>query len=192
MSPRSQRDRRRGGSPRVGRAAATTRTLLVTVAQLVLLAILAGALTQAVAILIEQPSSLGPHATALSYAACALGVASIALMLAMALNATFLPDRLFAPERLGVFFVVVGATGAAAIVVGLLGSFKLGTVVAVDVLLGAVPFVLLGLVSPGLFRRPARPTGEPDRTGGPPDRGDDQPAARHDRSRQRRGGRGRR
>jgi len=193
MSPRSQRDRRRGGSPRVGRAAATTRTLLVTGAQIVLLAILAGALTQAVAILIEQPSSLGPHATALSYAACALGVASIALMLAMALNATFLPDRLFAPERLGVLFVVVGATGAAAIVVGLLGSFKLGTVVAVDVLLGAVPFVLLGLVSPGLFRRPARPGTELDGAGGPSDRGADRPAAdRHDRSRQRRGGRGRR
>ena len=192
MSPRSQKNRRRGGSPRAGRAAATTRTLLVTGAQIVLLAILAGALTQAVAILIEQPSSLGPHATALSYAACALGVASIALMLAMALNATFLPDRLFAPERLGVLFVVVGATGAAAIVVGLLGSYKLGTVVAVDVLLGAVPFVLLGLVSPGLFRRPARPGGAGDGVGGPAERGDERPAAPHDRSRQRRGGRGRR
>ncbi|HUK78473.1 MAG TPA: hypothetical protein VL117_12900, partial [Thermoleophilia bacterium] len=91
MSPRSDRDRRRGGPPRARQAVTTTRDLLVMIARVVLLAFLAAALTQAVRILIEQPSYLGPHGTLDSYAAFTLAVASIALMLALALNATFLP-----------------------------------------------------------------------------------------------------
>ena len=54
-------------------------------------------------------------------------------------------------------FAVVVATGAAAIVVGLAESVRPGTVVAEVVAAGAVPFVLMGLVSPGLFRRPRGP-----------------------------------
>ena len=185
MSPRADRDRRRSGPSPGRRAAATTRDLLVLLARVVLLAILVGALIQAVAVLIEQPASLGAHWPAASYAACALALVSVALMLALALNASFLPDRLFAPERLGVLFAVVMASGAAAIVVGLAESVESGTVVAEVVLLGAVPFVIMGLVSPGLFRRPARGSGGP----GADDRPDDDG---HDRSRQRRGGRGRR
>ena len=196
MSPRSDRKPRRSGSPGVRRAAASTRDLLTLFARVVLLAFLAAALTQAVAILIKQPASLGPHATAASYAACTLALVSVALMLALALNASFLPDRLFAPERLGVLFVVVAGTGAAAIAIGLAGSFRLGTVVAEVVLLGAVPFVVMGLVSPGLFRRPPRVGRGPDgpgRTGDRPDPGNDRAASVHrDRSRQRRGGRGKR
>lgn len=190
MSPRSDRGRRHSGAPRGGRAVATTLDLLVMGARLFLLAILAGALIQAVAVLIEQPASLGPHSTAASYAACTLALVSVALMLALALNASFLPDRLFAPERLGVLFAVVAATGAAAIAIGLAGSLRSGTVVAEVVLFGAVPFVIMGLVSPGLFRRPSQARGA---TGDTPDDGDDGPAdGSRDRSRQQRGGRGRR
>ena len=164
---------------------ATTRDLLTLMVRVVMLAFLTGAVIQAVAVLVEQPASLGAHSPAASYVGCALALVSVALMLALALNASFLPDRLFAPERLGVFFAAVMATGAAAIVIGLAQSVRSGTVMAEVVLFGAVPFVIMGLVSPGLFRRPSRDGGGPG--------ADDRPDGDgHDRSRQRRGGRGRR
>jgi hypothetical protein len=190
MSSR-QPDRRRqtpGGAPGRGGAArvvSTTRELLVNVARVVLLAIMVGAVIQSVAILVEQPESLGSGPTVNSYVACALAVVCAVLMLALALNSSYLPDRLFAPRRLGALFAVVSVTGAAAIVVGLLGSVRLGTVVAIDLLLAAVPFVLMGLVSPGLFRRPEH---KPLVTGDDRVSRDD----RRERGRQRRGGRSRR
>jgi hypothetical protein len=196
MSQR-QPDRRRqtsGGSPRRGaaaRAASTTRELLANIARVILLAILLGATVQAVAILVEQPASLGPQPTVKSYVSCTLAVLSAVLMLALALNASYLPDRLFPARRLGILFAVVSVTGAAAIVVGLLGSFRLGTVVAVDLLLAVVPFVLMGLVSPGLYRRP-----EAERRASRRAAADDEDSATRsasrERARQRRGGRARR
>ena len=92
-------------------------------------------------------------------------------MLALALNASYLPDRLFAPRRLGLLFAAVWAIGAGAILVGLLGSIGLGAYVAVELLPAAMAFALMGLVSPGLFRRPARPGDEPARPGSGPDAG---------------------
>ncbi len=191
-------DRRRetpGGSPRRGgaaRAFATTRELLVNIARVILLAIMLGAVIQAVAILVEQPASLGSP-TVNSYVACALAVVCAVLMLALALNSSYLPDRLFAPRRLGLLFAVVSVSGAAAIVVGLLGSLRLGTVVAIDLLLAAVPFVLMGLISPGLFRRPEHKPLEADsEADADADGGRRSAAGERERGRQRRGGRSRR
>ena len=50
--------------------------------------------------------------------------------------------------------LVVWASGAAAIIIGLVGSYGLGAYIAAQVLPAAMAFVLIGLVSPGLFRRP--------------------------------------
>jgi hypothetical protein len=188
-SPRPDRRKQTSGSsPRrsgAARAVSTTRELLANIARVILLAIMVGAVVQAVATLVEQPASLGSGPTANSYVACALAVVSAVLMLALALNSSYLPDRLFPARRLGALFAVVSVSGAAAIVVGLIGSFQLGTVVAIDLLLAAVPFVLMGLVSPGLFRRPGnRPLADDD---GPPS-----PDGERERGRQRRGGRSRR
>ncbi len=194
MSPRSDRDRRRGGSPQVRRAAVTTGNLLAAVARVILLAIMVGAALRALGTFVEivvRPSSLGSFARANSYVAFALVAVATVLILALALNSSYLPDRLFAPRRLGLLFAAVCAIGAGAILVGLLGSIGLGAYVAVELLPAAMAFALMGLVSPGLFRRPARPGGEPARPGSGPDPGDDRPAE-HDRSRQRRGGRGKR
>jgi len=196
MSPRSDRDRRRGGSPRARQAAVTTGNLLAAVARVILLAIMVGAALRALGTFVEvvvRPSSLGSFAKANSYVAFALVAVATALILALALNSSYLPDRLFAPRRLGLLFAAVCAIGAGAILVGLLGSIGLGAYVAVELLPAAMAFALMGLVSPGLFRRPARPGGEPGRPGNGPNPGDDRPTDAHrDRSRQRRGGRGRR
>lgn len=186
-----RRGNRSGGSSRRGgaaRAVGTTRETLSAVARVILLAIMAGATLQAVAILVQfflRPGALDvPRAN--SYVAFILSVVSIVLMLAMALNATFLPDRIFAASRLGMLYVAVWATGAAAIVVGLVGSYRLGVYVTIEILPAAMAFALMGLVSPGLFRRPgnARPAA-----------GDEGSASASDppeHARQRRGGRARR
>jgi hypothetical protein len=188
MSQRPSHKGRQAGPPRRGAARAVSggRLMLVNGARVVLLAILLGATLQAFLVLVEQPASIGPQPTVASYVACALAFAAAALMLALALNGSYLPDRLFPPRRLQLLFALVSAIGAAAIVVGLIGSFRLGTVVAVDILLAVVPFVLMGLVSPGLYRRPGN---------APPAVDDDARALAADereRARQRRGGRGKR
>ena len=112
-------------------------------------------------------------------------------MLALALNSSYLPDRLFAARRLGALFVVVWATGAAAIVAGLVGAVQLGAYVAIELLPAVVAFVLMGLVSPGLYRRPGaeRPASRRPAAG---DEGSAPRPASPERSRQRRGGRARR
>ncbi len=187
-----RRGNKSGGSSRRGGAArvvGTTRETLSAIARVVLLAIMAGATLQALAILVQfflRPGALGSWPHAYSYGAFVLSLVSIVLMLAMALNATFLPDRIFAASRLGMLYVVVWATGAGAIVVGLVGSYRLGVYVTIEILPAAMAFALMGLVSPGLFRRPgnARPAA-----------GDEASASASDppeRARQRRGGRARR
>jgi len=89
-------------------------------------------------------------------------------------------------------FGAVWATGAAAIVIGLLGHVQLGAYVAIELLPAAVAFVIMGLVSPGLYRRDAAAGAA---SGGSPSTGREdagpQPA-RPERARQRRGGRTRR
>jgi hypothetical protein len=153
--------------------------------RIVMLAILVGAVLWAAEILVTavvRPGWL--HFPALnSYVAFALAVATNGLLLALALNSTYLPDRLFAADRQGMLLLVVWASGAAAIIVGLIGSFGLGAYIAALVLPAAMAFVLIGLVSPGLFRRP------PD---GAAEAGDGRAAGSGERGRQRRGGRARR
>jgi len=180
-----------GGSRRgaTARAVSTTRELLTTIARVILLVIMLTAALQAVVILVHylrRPAGLGswPHLNA--YVAFVLCLAAIALMLALALNSSFLADRVFAPSRLGTLFVVVWVTGGGAIVIALIGSYQLGVYVAIELLPAAMAFALMGLVSPGLFRRPgnARPA-----AGGH----DAAPAASPpERARQRRGGRAKR
>ena len=186
------RRQRSGGWPRRSgavRAASATRELLVNIARVVMLAIMLAAVLQAVAILVYslgRPARLGSWPTVNSYAAFVLAAVSVVLMLALALNSSYLTDRLFPANRLGPLFVAVWATGAAAIFVGLIGAVPLGVYVAVELLLGAVPFVLMGLVSPGLFRRSA------DGRFGAHDEGSAPPSKPPERARQRRGGRARR
>ena len=187
-------DRRRqtpGGAPRRGGAAqafSTTRELLVNIARVILLAIMVGAVIQAAATLayyLAHPARLPwPHVN--SYVAFVLCVVAAILMLALALNSSYLPDRIFPATRLGALFVVVWAAGAAAIVVGLIGSFQLGAYVAIELLPAVVPFVLMGLVSPGLYRRPVSGRPDADDVGPTPADGE------RERGRQRRGGRSRR
>ena len=127
------------------------------------------------------------------YVAFVLSAAAIALMLAMALNSSYLPDRLFAPSRVGTLYVVVWASGAGAIIVALIGSYQLGVYVTIELLPAAMAFALMGLVSPGLFRRPgnARPGSGNARPGAGD--GDVAPASSPPaRARQRRGGRAKR
>jgi hypothetical protein len=187
MSQRPTDRHRQAGAPRRGaaRAVSGTRTALVNVARVILLVILVAATFWAFLVLIEQPAQLGPKPTVESYVACALACVAACLMLALALNGSYLADRLFAPRRLQLLFSAVSVTGAAAIVVGLLGSFRLGTEIALVILAAVVPFVLMGLVSPGLYRRPGNAT---------PEQADDAgaSAAERERARQRRGGRGKR
>ena len=99
-TPRPAGASRKGGS---ARAVSATRALFVTVVQIVMLAILAGAVLWAVEILVTavvRPGWL--HFPALnSYVAFALAVATNVLLLALALNSTYLPDRLFAADRQG-------------------------------------------------------------------------------------------
>ena len=83
-----------------------------------------------------------------------LAAVAVLVMLALAVNSSYLPDRVVPRRYLGVAFGVVWVVGAAAIVVGLVGSFRLGAYVAVEILPAAVGFVLMGLVTPGLYRRP--------------------------------------
>lgn len=188
MSQRPSNRQRKADAPRGGaaRAAASgARDVLVTVARIILLVILTAATLWAFLVLIAQPAQLGPKPTVESYVACALACAAACLMLALALNGSYLGDRLFAPGRLQLLFSAVSVIGAAAIVVGLLGSFRLGTEIALLILAAVVPFVLMGLVSPGLYRRPgnAAPAGGDDAGAS---------AAERERARQRRGGRGKR
>jgi hypothetical protein len=185
MSQRPSDRHRQAGAPRRGaaRAASRTRDVLVNVARVILLIILVAATIQAFLVLVEQPAQLGPKPTVQSYVACTLAFVATCLMLALALNGSYLADRLFPPRRLQLLFSAVSATGAAAIVVGLLGSFRMGTVIALDILAAVVPFVLMGLVSPGLYRRPGNAT---------PAQSDDAKASAAERARQRRGGRGKR
>ena len=187
-----QPDKRRktsGGAPRPGataRAVSTTRELLTAIARVILLVIMVGAALRAVSVLLDivvRPSVLGTWPHAPSYVAFVLAAVSIVLMLALALNSSFLADRVFAPSRLGTLFVVVWATGGGAIVIALIGSYQLGVYVAIEILPAAMAFALMGLVSPGLFRRPgnARPAAGGDDTApasSPPEH-----------ARQRRGGR---
>jgi hypothetical protein len=116
----------------------------------------------------------------------------LVVMLAIGLNSTYLPGRLFAADRLGTLFVVVWACGAVAIVVGLLGSFQLGAYVAVEILPAAVAFVLIGLISPGLFRRPSDDSGKTGHDHGATGSGSRSGSGSGERGRQRRGGRARR
>jgi hypothetical protein len=185
---------------------AATSGFLVTVGRIVMLAIMVGAVLRAVQILITvivRPGWLH-FPTVSSYVAFILAVATNVLMLAIALNSTYLPNRLFAADRLGKLFLAVWACGAAAIIVGLLGSFQLGAYVAAEVLPVAVAFVLIGLISPGLYRRPADDSGTtghdrgatssdsrsgPDSGSGPDSRSG---SGSGDHGRQRRGGRARR
>ncbi|MGD0997832.1 MAG: hypothetical protein ABR941_05870 [Thermoleophilia bacterium] len=199
MSQR-QPDRRRqtsGGSPRRGaaaRAASTTRELLANIARVIMLAIMVGATLRAVAILVDvlmRPAALGSWPTVNSYAAFSLATVSIVLMLAMALNSSYLPDRLFAARHLGALFVVVWATGAVAIVAGLVGAVQLGAYVAIELLPAVVAFVLMGLVSPGLYRRPGAERPASRRPAGGDEGSAPRPAS-PERSRQRRGGRAKR
>jgi hypothetical protein len=168
--------------------------VVATIARVILLAIMVGAVLQAVAILVHfvvRPAALDPWPHAYAYGAFVCCVASIVLMLAMALNSSLLRDRVFDPSRLGTLYVVVWASGAVAIIVGLVGGFGLGAYVAIELLLGAVPFVLMGLVSPGLYRRPAAERSASGRHAG----GDENPgpaSSSRERARQRRGGRARR
>ena len=100
-----QPDRHRktsGGAPRrsaTARAVSTTRELLTTIARVILLVILVGATLRAVPVVLDivvRPSALGswPHVNA--YVAFVLAAVLLGLMLALALNSSFLPDRLFA------------------------------------------------------------------------------------------------
>ena len=179
MSSRGS-NRGKSGRRRAAPVAAAAGRGLAGIARTVLLAVMAVAVVQAVLILIEQPASLGSPHTAVAYLVCSLAVVSVAMMLALSLNTSFMPGFIGSMRRQGVLFAAVPLVGILAIVVGLLRSRELGTVVAIDVLLGGVPFVLMGLVTPGLYRRPGggATAGEP---GVPPARG-----------RQRRGGRTRR
>jgi hypothetical protein len=181
MSSRSSHKGRSSGRRRAAPVAAAAGRGLAGIARIVLLAIMAAAVVQSVLILIEQPASLGPGGTASSYVASALAVVAVAVMLALALNTSFLPGFIGSARRQGLLFAFVPLAGIVAIVVGLLQSRQLGTVVAVDVLLGGVPFVLMGLVTPGLYRRPGEGTAAGDAAG---DRG-----GPRERARQRRGGR---
>jgi hypothetical protein len=188
MSQRPSDRHRQAGAPRRGaaRAAASgARTALINVARVILLVILAAATIWAFFVLVGQPAQLGPKPTVESYVGCALACVAACLMLALALNGSYLGDRLFPPRRLQLLFSAVSVTGAAAIIVGLLGSFRLGTEIALVILAAVVPFVLMGLVSPGLYRRPGNAT---------PAQRDDAAAsaAERERARQRRGGRGKR
>ncbi len=187
MSPRPSDRHRQAGAPRRGaaRAVSSTRDVLVTIARMILLIILVAATIQSFLVLVEQPAQLGPQPTVHSYVACTLAFVATCLMLALALNGSYLADRLFPPARLQLLFSTVSVTGAAAIIVGLLGSFRMGTVIALDILAAVVPFVLMGLVSPGLYRRPGNAT---------PAQRDEAAAsaAERERARQRRGGRGKR
>ena len=198
-----KRRQRSGGTSRGGgrrRAVAATSGFLVTVGRIVMLAIMVGAVLRAVQILITvivRPGWLH-FPTANSYVAFILAVATNVLMLAIALNSTYLPNRLFAADRLGRLFLAVWACGAAAIIVGLLGSFQLGAYVAAEVLPVAVAFVLIGLISPGLYRRPADDSGTSGHDRGAkgsdscPDPGSSSGSGSGDHGRQRRGGRARR
>lgn len=190
-----QPDRRRqtsGGSSRrrgAARAVSTTRDLFASIARVILLTIMVGAALQSIVILVDflaRPTKVGSAPQVNSLVALALCLVSIVLMLALALNSSYLPDRLFRASRQGTLFVVVWATGAGAIVVGLIGSFQLGAYVAIELLLGAVPFVLMVLVSPGLYRRPASGRAAAGDESSAPESGPPE------RARQRRGGRARR
>jgi len=162
-----------------------------------MLAIMMGAMVEAVAVLVHyiaRPALLQANSwpTANSYAAFILAAVSIALMLALALNSSYLLDRVFPARRLGVLFAAAWATGAAAIVIGLLGDVQLGAYVAVELLPAAMAFVIMGLVCPGLYRRDASDGSASD---GSPAAGRDDAAPQpggSGRGRQRRGGRARR
>ncbi len=158
---------------------------LAGVARVVLLAIMAAAVVQALAILVTfalRRSSFSSFPTAQAIVAFILAAVAVLVMLALAVNSSYLPDRVVPRRYLGVAFGVVWVVGAAAIVVGLVGSFRLGAYVAVEILPAAVGFVLMGLVTPGLYRRPGEDAG----AGG----GDS--TAPSPRGRQRRGGRAKR
>ncbi len=180
-SEMSSRGSHRGKSGRrAAPAAAVAGRGLAFIARIVLLAVMAAAVVQAVLILVEQPASLGSPHTTVAYIVCSLAAVSVVLMLALSLNTSFMPGLIGSLRRQGALFAAVPLIGVVAIVVGLLRSRELGTVVAIDVLLGGVPFALMGMVTPGLYRRPGEGAGADDR-GGPSARG-----------RQRRGGRTRR
>jgi hypothetical protein len=162
--PDKRRQRPGGVSRESGsrRAVSATTGFLVTVGRVVMLAIMVGAVLRAVQVLIAvivSPGSLGSAPALQSYVAFSVAAVGLVVMLAIALNSTYLPGRLFAADRLGTLFLVVWACGAVAIVVGLLGSFQLGAYVAIEILPAAVAFVLIGLISPGLFRRPSDDSG---------------------------------
>ena len=201
--PDKRRQRSGGASRGSGsrRAVSATSGFLVTVGRIVTLAIMVGAVLRAVQVLVAvivRPGSLGSWPALQSYVAFSVAAVGLVVMLAIALNSTYLPGRLFAADRLGTLFVVVWACGAVAIVVGLLGSFQLGAYVAVEILPAAVAFVLIGLISPGLFRRPSDDSGASDRNHGATSSGSRSGSGSHSGSgsgehgRQRRGGRARR
>lgn len=193
-----KRRQRPGAAPRRSgprRAVSATSGFLVTVGRIVMLAIMVGAVLRAVQVLIAvivSPGSLGSAPALQSYVAFSVAAVGLVVMLAIGLNSTYLPGRLFAADRLGTLFVVVWACGAVAIVVGLLGSFQLGAYVAVEILPAAVAFVLIGLISPGLFRRPSDDSGTTGHDHGATGSGSRSGSGSGERGRQRRGGRARR
>ena len=183
----SSRGPNRGRSAGRRRAAAAGRGM-AGVARIVLLAIIGAALVQALAIVVRlavQPSVFSSFPRAQATAAFVLAAAAVVVMLALALNSSFLPDRIVPRRYLGAAYGVVWGLGAAAIVVGLVGSFRLGAYVAIEILPAAVGFALLGLVTPGMYR--GHSEGGAGESGAAGDGG-----TTAGRGRQRRGGRSRR
>jgi hypothetical protein len=166
---------------------------LVSILRLGLLAFtFAGALNILVAFF--HGAAVGRSAGApagLTYLALGMATASAALMVALAVNAAFLVDRLFSRRVAGYLFVAVFALGAGAIAAGLLGSTSMGVGAAVFLLVPALPFVLIMLMARGPLGRPA-PSVRAGGRGPAAPRSSARPAPQRPRQapqRQRRGGR---
>jgi hypothetical protein len=130
---------------------------LATIARLGLLAItFAGALNAlrnvfhgaAVSRRVDAPLGL-------TYLALTMAAASVALMVALTVNAAFLVDRVFSRRVAGYLVAAVCVLGAGSIGVGFDGGRTLGGVAALSVLMPAVAFVLSMLLVRWQRRRPA-------------------------------------
>ena len=189
-----KRKRKPGGRPQresTRRAVSATSGVLVAVGRVAMLAVIVAAVVQAVLFLVTaivRPGSRGAAPALQTYVALTLAAIGLIIVLVIALDLTYLPDRLFARDRLGALFIAVWACGAVAIVVGLLGSYQLAVYVAIEILPGAVAFVLISLLTPGLYKRPLDGPGE----AAPGDAAGSGSGSGAERGRQRRGGRARR
>ncbi len=81
-------------------------------------------------------------AQGVTYFALTMAAAAAVLMVALNVNAAFLVDRLFSRRLAASLFAAVFVLAVGSVVVGRLGSAKLGAVAVVFVLVPAVPFVL--------------------------------------------------